>query len=57
MSTEKKIIFLILVFLNGCSFGGGGVWNDLSEEIKIAKQRENSKIIFSTKKKFDPRNK
>lgn len=53
MWTESKLfVFLILVFLNGCSFGGGGVWNDLSEEIKIAKERENSKIIFSTKKKF-----
>ena len=53
MDTGNKLFgLLILIFLLGCSFGGSGVWNDLSEEIKIAKQRENSKIIFSTKKKF-----
>ena len=50
---KKPFCFLIFILIFGCSFGGGGgVWNDLSEEIKIAKERENSKIIFSTKKKF-----
>ncbi len=53
MKIEIKLFkFLIFIFIFGCSFSGGRVWNDLSEEIKIAKQRENSKIIFSTKKKF-----
>ena len=53
MKNEKKLFqFLIYLFLFGCSFNSGG-WNDLSEEIRVAKERENSKIIFSTKKNFD----
>ena len=53
MKNEKKLFqYLIYLFLFGCSFNTGG-WNDLSEEIRVAKERENSKIIFSTKKNFD----
>ena len=49
----KKALFLnISLFLLGCSFGAGK-WDNIEEDLKIAKQRENAKIIFSTKKKFD----
>ena len=49
----KKVIFLnISFFLVSCSFGAGK-WDNIEEDLKIAKQRENAKIIFSTKKKFD----
>tara|TARA_A100001011_G_scaffold58614_1_gene57897 strand:- start:429 stop:1781 length:1353 start_codon:yes stop_codon:yes gene_type:complete len=49
----KKILFLnISFFLINCSFGAGK-WDNIEEDLKIAKQRENAKIIFSTKKKFD----
>ena len=49
----KKALFLnIFFFLIGCSFGAGK-WDNVEEDLKIAKQRENAKIIFSTKKKFD----
>tara|TARA_Y100001970_G_scaffold129448_1_gene159631 strand:+ start:688 stop:2040 length:1353 start_codon:yes stop_codon:yes gene_type:complete len=49
----KKVLYLnIFFFLIGCSFGAGK-WDNVEEDIKIAKQRENAKIIFSTKKKFD----
>ena len=53
MKNEKKLFwFFIYIFIFGCSFGAGS-WNDLSEEIKRAKDKNNSKIIFSTKKKFN----
>ena len=53
MKNAKKLYrTLIFIVLFGCSFGAG-VWNDLSEEVKIAKQREDTKIIFSTKEKFN----
>ena len=46
----KKILLLnISFFLIGCSFGAGK-WDNLEEDLKIAKQKENAKIIFSTKK-------
>ena len=49
----RKILFLnIIFFLISCSFGAGK-WDNVEEDLKIAKQRENAKIIFSTKKKFD----
>ena len=49
----RKILFLkISFFLISCSFGAGK-WDNIEEDLKIAKQRENAKIIFSTKKKFD----
>tara|TARA_B100002052_G_scaffold161978_1_gene147477 strand:- start:140 stop:1492 length:1353 start_codon:yes stop_codon:yes gene_type:complete len=49
----RKILFLnIIFFLISCSFGAGK-WDNIEEDLKIAKQRENAKIIFSTKKKFD----
>ena len=49
----KKALFLnISFFLIGCSFGAGK-WDNVEEDLKIAKQRENAKIIFSTKKNFD----
>jgi len=49
----KKVLFLnISFFLVSCSFGAGK-WDNIEEDLKIAKQRENAKIIFSTKKKFD----
>ena len=52
-SLLKKILFLnISFFLISCSFGAGK-WDNIEEDLKIAKQRENAKIIFSTKKKFD----
>ena len=40
-------------FLLNCSFGAPGVWNDLSEELQMAKTREDSKVIFSSAKKFN----
>ena len=53
MSKIKNLLSLILyAFLLNCSFGVGGGWNDLSEELEQAKTRENAKIIFSTAKKF-----
>ena len=53
MKNEKKLYWsLIYIVLFGCSFGAGS-WNDLSEEVKIAKQRKDAKIIFSTKEKFN----
>ncbi len=53
MQKEKKLFwFLIYIVLFGCSFGAGS-WSDLSEEIEIAKQRKDAKIIFSTKEKFN----
>ena len=42
----------LLIFILGCSFGAGK-WNNIEEELKIAKDRENAKIIFSTKKKLE----
>ena len=49
----KKVLFLnISLLLISCSFGAGK-WDNIEEELKIAKQKENAKIIFSTKKKFD----
>ena len=52
MKNEKKLYWsLICIVLFGCSFGAGS-WNDLSEEVKIAKERKDAKIIFSTKEKF-----
>ena len=48
----KKVFFInISLFLIGCSFGAGK-WDNVEEDLKIAKQRENAKIIFSTKKKI-----
>ena len=48
----KKILLLsISFFLIGCSFGGGK-WDNVEEDLKMAKQRENAKIIFSTHKKI-----
>jgi len=54
MSKTKNLLFLIFcaVLLN-CSFGIGGGWNDLSEELEKVKARKNAKIIFSTAKKFE----
>ena len=53
MSKIKNLLSLILyAFLLNCSFGVGGGWNDLSEELEQAKTRKNAKIIFSTAKKF-----
>ena len=46
-------ILVIFFFIISCSFGVGGGWNNISEELEIAKARKNSKIIFSTKKKFE----
>ena len=41
------------IFLFSCSFGPGTkVWNDLSKDLEIAKNRENTKIIFLSSKKF-----
>ena len=52
MKNEKKLYWsLIYIVLFGCSFGAGS-WNDLTEEVKTAKQRKDTKIIFSTKEKF-----
>ena len=49
----KKVLFLnISFFLISCSFGAGK-WDNIEEDLKIAKQKENAKIIFSTKKKFE----
>ena len=46
MKNEKKLYWsLIYIVLIGCSFGAGS-WNDLSEHIKLAKQRKDAKIIF-----------
>lgn len=44
---------VIFFFIISCSFGVGGGWNNISEELEVAKARKNSKIIFSTKKKFE----
>ena len=47
MSKIKNLLSLILyAFLLNCSFGVGGGWNDLSEELEPAKTRKNAKIIF-----------
>ena len=44
MSKIKNLLSLILyAFLLNCSFGVGGGWNDLSEELEQAKTRENAK--------------
>ena len=52
MSKTKNLLYLILyAFLLNCSFGVGGGWTDLSEELEQAKVRKNAKIIFSTAKK------
>mgnify|MGYP001283289109 FL=1 len=54
MSKIKNLLFLIFcIFLLDCSFGVGGGWNDLSEELEKAKTLKNAKIIFSTAKKFE----
>ena len=49
-----KIFFSIIlsILILGCSFGVGGNWNNISEEIKLAKEKKNAKIIFSTQKRF-----
>ena len=53
-NVKNKFLFIVFILLLGCSFGfGGDVWNDLSEELEKAKARKNSKIIFSTQKKFE----
>ena len=49
--SNLSVIF-VCILLSACSFGVGGGWNDLSEEIEIAKARKNAKIIFSTQKRF-----
>ena len=49
-SLKTSIIFFFII---SCSFGVGGGWNNISEELEIAKARKNSKIIFSTKKRFE----
>ena len=49
----KKVLLLNISFiLISCSFGAGK-WDSIEEDLKIAKQKENAKVIFSTKKKFD----
>ena len=54
ISKTKNLLFLIFCgFLLNCSFGVGGGWNDLSKDLEEAKVRKNSKIIFSTAKKFE----
>ena len=52
-NVKSKFLFLLIILLCSCSFGlGGNVWNDLSDEIERAKERKNSKIIFSTQKRL-----
>ena len=52
-NVKNKFLFLLIILLCSCSFGlGGNVWNDLSDEIERAKERKNSKIIFSTQKRL-----
>ena len=49
----KKVLLLNISFiLISCSFGAGK-WDSIEADLKIAKQKENAKVIFSTKKKFD----
>ncbi len=53
-SNKSLLFFIFFIFLFNCSFGPGKrVWNDLSKDLEIAKKRENSKLIFSSSKKFD----
>ena len=48
----KKVLLLNISFiLISCSFGAGK-WDSIEEDLKIAKQKENAKVIFSTKKQF-----
>ena len=51
---NKNLLFLIFCFfLCNCSFGPGSkVWNDLSKELEIEKNKGNTKLIFSSSKKF-----
>ena len=47
MSKIKNLLSLILyAFLLNCSFGVGGGWNDLSEELEQAKTRKTLQHIF-----------
>ena len=49
---KKKLYWsLIYIVLFGCSFGAGS-WNDLSEEVKIAKQRKRRENNFFNKRKI-----
>ena len=50
MKNEKKLYWsLIYIVLFGCSFGAGS-WNDLSEEVKIAKKKGRENNFFHKKK-------
>jgi len=53
--TNKNLLFFVFcIFLFNCSFGPTTrIWNDLSKELEIAKNRENTKLIFSSSKKFE----
>ena len=50
---KNLLLFIFCIFLFSCSFGPGTkVWNDLSKELEIAKDRKNTKLIFSSSQKF-----
>ena len=51
---NNLLLIIFCIFLINCSFGPTTrIWNDLSKDLEIAKNRENTKLIFSSSKKFD----
>ena len=52
-NVKSKFLFIIFNYIIRLFIWfGGNVWNDLSDEIEKAKERKNSKIIFSTQKRL-----
>ena len=50
---SSLLFFIFFIFLFSCSFGPSKrIWNDLSKELEIAKNKENTKLIFSSSEKF-----
>ena len=51
---NNLLLIIFCIFLINCSFGPTTrIWNDLSKDLEIAKNRDNTKLIFSSSKKFD----
>ena len=48
-------ILVIFFFIISCSFGVGGGWNNISEELEVAKARKIQKLFFQQKKNLKMR--
>ena len=51
---NNLLVLISCFFLFNCSFDRTtGFWNDIAEDLAKAKSKENTKLIFSSTKKFD----